>query len=112
MKTIGRRTEPPITLHASGALLAAGARFNETLSHLSPSTFVPKGVYRFRTHEAANLHWQDCLARGMAAHGYQRATTDIDVLVPATVEAGRKLKQAAHGAARSGRKRPRTRVVR
>ena len=30
----------------------------------------------------------------LAAHGYQRATTDIDVLVPATLEAGRKLKQA------------------
>ena len=30
----------------------------------------------------------------LAAHGYQRATTDIDVLVPATIDAGRKLKQA------------------
>ncbi len=30
----------------------------------------------------------------LAAHGYQRATSDIDVLVPATIEAGRKLKQA------------------
>jgi predicted nucleotidyltransferase len=28
------------------------------------------------------------------AHGYHRATTDIDVLVPATVESGRKIKQA------------------
>jgi len=30
----------------------------------------------------------------LAAHGYQRATTDIDVLVPGTADAGRKLKQA------------------
>lgn len=30
----------------------------------------------------------------LAAHGYQRATTDIDVLVPGTVDTGRKLKQA------------------
>ena len=67
MKTVGHRTELPIALHASGALLAAGALFNETLSHLSPSTFIPKGIYRFHTHEAANRHWQDCLARGMAA---------------------------------------------
>lgn len=28
------------------------------------------------------------------AHGYHRATTDIDLLVPATVEAGRKIKEA------------------
>lgn len=28
------------------------------------------------------------------AHGYHRATTDIDVLVPATVEAGEKIKAA------------------
>lgn len=28
------------------------------------------------------------------AHGYHRATTDIDVLVPATLEAGEKIKQA------------------
>lgn len=30
----------------------------------------------------------------LAAHGYQRATTDIDVLVPATIESGIKIKQA------------------
>lgn len=30
----------------------------------------------------------------LAAHGYQRATTDIDVLVPATIESGMKIKQA------------------
>jgi predicted nucleotidyltransferase len=30
----------------------------------------------------------------LAAHGYPRATTDIDVVVPATVQAGRKIKDA------------------
>jgi predicted nucleotidyltransferase len=30
----------------------------------------------------------------LAAHGYQRATTDIDVLVPATLQAGRRVKDA------------------
>ena len=30
----------------------------------------------------------------LAAHGYPRATTDIDVVVPATREAGRKIKDA------------------
>lgn len=28
------------------------------------------------------------------AHGYHRATTDIDVLVPATIDAGRKVREA------------------
>lgn len=30
----------------------------------------------------------------LAAHGYQRATTDIDVLVPPTSEAGQRIKKA------------------
>ncbi len=30
----------------------------------------------------------------LATHGYQRATTDIDVLIPATAEAGQRLKDA------------------
>jgi predicted nucleotidyltransferase len=30
----------------------------------------------------------------LAAHGYQRATVDIDVLVPATAEAGQRVKDA------------------
>jgi hypothetical protein len=27
---------------------------------------VPKGVYRFRSHDAANRHAEDCLVEGMA----------------------------------------------
>jgi hypothetical protein len=46
-------------------LLAEGARFSEAISQLSKSTFVPKGVYRFRSHEAANRHAEDCLVEGM-----------------------------------------------
>ncbi len=30
----------------------------------------------------------------LAAHGYQRATTDIDIVVPATAESGHRVKQA------------------
>lgn len=30
----------------------------------------------------------------LAAHGYQRATTDIDIVVPATAESGQRVKQA------------------
>src|SRR3954467_4616243 len=64
MRTVGIRREPQITGHASGDALITGARFSESLSRLAPSTFIPKGVYRFKSHEAANKHQQDCLARG------------------------------------------------
>ena len=44
-----------------------------------------------------NEHGVDYLLIGgyaLAAHGYQRATTDIDVVVPATSEAGQRIKDA------------------
>lgn len=44
-----------------------------------------------------NEHGVDYLLIGgyaLAAHGYQRATTDIDVMVPATLEAGQRVRQA------------------
>lgn len=65
MKIIGSRHKAPITEQASGEALAEGARFSETIAHLTKTTFIPKGIYRFQTHEAANKHQQDCLARGM-----------------------------------------------
>jgi hypothetical protein len=83
VKTIGSRRQAPITERASGESLAEGARFNESLAHLANTTFIPKGVYRFRTHEASNKHQQDCLARGMgmfvqyAVHGRLRLTCEI-----------------------------------
>lgn len=46
---------------------------------------------------ALNEHGVDYLLIGgyaLAAHGYQRATTDIDLLVPATADAGRRIKDA------------------
>ncbi len=66
MKTVGQRREPFIIPQASGRLLAEGARFSERLARLSGSTFVPKGVYRYRSHDEANQHALDCLTRGMA----------------------------------------------
>lgn len=65
MRQVGRRSLPPLVEQADGRLLAEGARFSETVSKLSRSTFIPKGVYRFSSHERANLQQQDCLARGM-----------------------------------------------
>ena len=72
MKQVGSRRERQISQEASGRLLAEGARFSESMSHLSPTTFVPKGVYRFRSHEDANRHDQDCLVRGMALLAAER----------------------------------------
>jgi len=57
---------------ASGLLLAEGARFSESLSHLSRVGLMPKGVYRFNSHEQANRHQQDCLADAMAVLAKER----------------------------------------
>lgn len=68
MKIIGHRTAPPVSVEASGALLAAGARFNDEIHRLptGDTNFIPKGVYRFMTHAEANEHQLNCLAKGMA----------------------------------------------
>ncbi len=75
MRTVGRRTERPVGLYASGTLLAEGARFNDEMHRLptGDTTFIPKGVYRFKTHEDAYRHQLDCLARGMAKVAWERA---------------------------------------
>ena len=72
MKIVGRRRASAMTALASGALLAEGARFSESISHLAKSTFVPKGIYRFKSHEAANRHAQDCLVSGMGKLAAER----------------------------------------
>jgi hypothetical protein len=72
MKKIGSRRQSVINERASGEALAEGARFSETIALLTKSTFIPKGVYRFKTHEAANKHQQDCLALGMAQLAAER----------------------------------------
>jgi hypothetical protein len=72
MRQVGTRREPEVVEHASGRLLAEGARFNETVSRLAPTTFVPKGVYRFRSHDEANRHRLDCLVRGMGLKAMRR----------------------------------------
>lgn len=68
MRTIGQRKQRPITFSASASLLLEGARFNDEIHRLPTghSTFIPKGVFRFKTHEAANQHQQACLIEGMA----------------------------------------------
>jgi hypothetical protein len=78
MRKVGDRREPQITELATGEALSAGARFSESISRLAPSTFIPKGVYRFKSHEAANQHQQDCLARGMGLLAARRSRERID----------------------------------
>lgn len=78
MRKVGYRREPQITELATGEALSAGARFSESISRLAPSTFIPKGVYRFKSHEAANQHQQDCLARGMGLLAARRSRERID----------------------------------
>jgi phage FluMu gp28-like protein len=66
MKVVGHRVERQISKQESGVLLAEGARFNETIAHLSRVAYIPKGVYRFKSHEEANRHEEECLVRAMA----------------------------------------------
>jgi hypothetical protein len=73
MRQVGSRRELGVALAASGSLLREGARFNEAISQLSRSTFMPKGIFRFHSHEAANQHAEDCLVRGMGLLAATRA---------------------------------------
>jgi hypothetical protein len=73
VKQVGSRRFPTISLQASGLLLKQGALFNEALAHLAPSTFVPKGVYRYSSHFAANQHALDCLSLGMGKQAAEAA---------------------------------------
>lgn len=75
MRAVGRRKERPISYWPSGELLAEGARFNDAIHRLPTgnTTFVPKGVYRFKTHEEANRHEAACLATGMARIALERS---------------------------------------
>lgn len=74
MRTVGHRKERPLSFSASAALLVEGARFNDEMQRMpgGGSTFIPKGVYRFDTHEAANRHQAECLAVGMARIARER----------------------------------------
>jgi hypothetical protein len=73
MIQVGKRRERPIVMHAEGVLLLEGARFSETIAHLAPTTFIPKGVYRFFSHQEANRQQEGCLARGLGRLAAERA---------------------------------------
>ena len=75
MRIVGRRKQAPLSFSASGELLAQGARFNDDLRGLptGDAAFIPKGLYRFRTHEEAAAHAQKCLVERMASLAARRA---------------------------------------
>jgi hypothetical protein len=81
MRTVGTRKERAITFNASAELLTEGARFNDELQRLPTGgqTFIPKGLYRFRTHEEANAIDLARLAGGLAeiAWEQQRWTNSV-----------------------------------
>lgn len=78
MRTVGHRQPHPISFAASAARLAEGARFNDEIQRLPSGndSFIPKGVYRFKTHAEANQHQMDCLAKGMASVARARHKSD------------------------------------
>ena len=78
MRIAGQRQTIPIGFAASAALLAEGAQFNDEI-HRMPGgndSYIPKGVYRFKTHAEANKHQLDCIAKGMAALVRARSKSD------------------------------------
>jgi hypothetical protein len=76
MRTVGSRQEAPLAALATGALLAEGARFNEALSAFGAGPGFPKGIYRYRTHEEANQHRDDCLVRAMVQLATSRQSSN------------------------------------
>jgi len=68
MRTVGYRKDRALSFSASAALLIEGARFNDETHRLptGESSFMPKGVFRFKTHEDANRLQLESLAAGVA----------------------------------------------
>ncbi len=68
MKTIGHRKIRPINNVATAASLLEGARFNDALHNLPTgnTTYFPKGIYRYSSHEEANNHWDKSIIKGIA----------------------------------------------
>lgn len=76
MRIVGKRTFPTIR-PPSGELLLEGAKFNDEIHRLPTGnrTHIPKGVYRFKSHEEANAFDLDCLAKHMAKIAKERGPT-------------------------------------
>lgn len=71
VRKIGHRQLPPVVETPSGDALARAALLSEAAAALGTTGF-PKGVYRYATHEAANRHQEECLAKAMASLAARR----------------------------------------
>ena len=73
MRQVGTKKESKAQVLASGLAIAASAEFGMTISQLAGgSLFVPKGLYRFKSHEEAALKDSNWLAQGMAKIAQER----------------------------------------
>jgi len=70
MRVTGKRKNRPITERAAGNLLKQGALFNDEMHKLPTggTTYFPKGIYRYKTCEEANTHWDSCVIEGMVSN--------------------------------------------
>ncbi len=68
----GHRKIRQISLVASADLLRQGALFNDEIHQLptGSTTYIPKGLYRYASHEQANRHWMDCVVKGMVRNAF------------------------------------------
>jgi hypothetical protein len=66
MKQVGKRVISPLQAEPSGELLIRWAAFNESIATIAGSSYMPKGVFRYKSHEEANRHQEACIAAGMA----------------------------------------------
>lgn len=75
MRTVGNRKERTITLLARADLLIEGARFNDEIHRMPGGQIacIPKGVYRFKTHEEANQQQEKCAIAAMVQLARERA---------------------------------------
>ena len=76
MRIAGIRKERAISLSARTDLLIEGARFNDEIHRMpgGKTTCIPKGVYRFKTHEQANQQQEKCIVAGIVQLARERAT--------------------------------------
>ena len=68
MKTVGKRFENQIAFNSSAEKLKIGALFNDEMQKIALlyGGFIKKGVYKYKTHEEANRHWEESLIKNVA----------------------------------------------
>jgi predicted methyltransferase len=73
MRTVGRRTDPPLQTVASAAALRRGLAIVDAAAGFgwAASTGQRKGVYRFASFEAMEQHRVECLAQAMAERDHR-----------------------------------------